>query len=145
MDDEGAGCGGGTEKRARSWGSVSRIRDVISGVERRAFVNIFGGGNLGGVRRGIWGEREIGLTGEWQLIRRRGQSARDVVLRETFWPVYRWGRLSHSICLCPDVGSGLGVVGNTRCRHTDRDVLPESTAWCVPENTGPNIPARTPL
>ena len=34
--------GGGTEKRARSCGSVSRIKDVMSGVERRALVKIFG-------------------------------------------------------------------------------------------------------
>lgn len=42
---EGGG-GGGTEKRARSWGSVSRMRDVMSWFERRALVKIFGGGNL---------------------------------------------------------------------------------------------------
>lgn len=42
---EGGG-GGGTEKRARSCGSVSRIRDVMSWFERRALVKIFGGGNL---------------------------------------------------------------------------------------------------
>lgn len=39
---------GGTEKRARSWGSVSRISDVMSGVERSALVKILGGGKLGG-------------------------------------------------------------------------------------------------
>lgn len=38
--------GGGTEKRARSWDSVSRIRAVISWLDRSAFVKIFGGGNL---------------------------------------------------------------------------------------------------
>ena len=38
--------GGGTEKRARSWGSVSRIRVVMSRVERRALVKILGGGKL---------------------------------------------------------------------------------------------------
>lgn len=42
------GGGGGTEKRARSWGSVSRIREVMSEAERRALVKILGGGNLGG-------------------------------------------------------------------------------------------------
>lgn len=31
-------------KRRRSWGSVSRIREVMSGVWRRAFVKILGGG-----------------------------------------------------------------------------------------------------
>jgi hypothetical protein len=39
--------GGGTEKRARSCSSVSRIREVMSGVERRALVKILGGGKLG--------------------------------------------------------------------------------------------------
>ena len=43
---EGGG-GGGTEKRARSCASVSRIREVISGLERRALVKILGGGKLG--------------------------------------------------------------------------------------------------
>jgi len=61
-DCEGAGCGveavgtgwgGGTEKRARSWGSVSRIREVISAVERRALVKILGGGKLCSVSCGI--------------------------------------------------------------------------------------------
>lgn len=42
---EGGG-GGGTEKSARSWGSVSRRREVISWFERRAFVKILGGGKL---------------------------------------------------------------------------------------------------
>lgn len=42
----GKGAGGGTEKRARSWGSVSRIREVMSGVESMAFVKILGGGKL---------------------------------------------------------------------------------------------------
>lgn len=53
MVSEGSGCGwadggggGGTEKRARSWVSVSRIREVISWLERRALVNILGGGKL---------------------------------------------------------------------------------------------------
>src|SRR5690348_11233217 len=40
------GGGGGTEKRARSWASVSRISKVISWLERSAFVKILGGGNL---------------------------------------------------------------------------------------------------
>lgn len=52
VEDEAGGGGGGTEKRARSCGSVSRIREVISGVERSAFVNILGGGKLGGVVSG---------------------------------------------------------------------------------------------
>lgn len=45
----GAGAGGGgagTEKSARSWASVSRIREVMSGLERRALVKILGGGKL---------------------------------------------------------------------------------------------------
>lgn len=42
----GAGGGGGTENKARSCASVSRINDVISWLERRAFVKIFGLGNL---------------------------------------------------------------------------------------------------
>lgn len=46
MEDVVVGGGGGTEKRARSWVSVSRIREVMSGVERRALVKIFGGGKL---------------------------------------------------------------------------------------------------
>ena len=40
------GGGGGTEKRARSWASVSRMRDVMSWLDKRAFVKILGGGNL---------------------------------------------------------------------------------------------------
>lgn len=40
------GGGGGTEKRARSCASVSRMSDVMSWLERRALVNILGGGNL---------------------------------------------------------------------------------------------------
>lgn len=42
----GGGGGGGTENRARSWASVSRIREVMSWLARRALVKIFGGGNL---------------------------------------------------------------------------------------------------
>lgn len=40
------GGGGGTENSARSWASVSRIREVMSWFARRAFVKIFGGGKL---------------------------------------------------------------------------------------------------
>lgn len=40
------GGGGGTEKRARSWASVSRIKEVMSWLERRALVKILGGGKL---------------------------------------------------------------------------------------------------
>ena len=40
------GGGGGTENRARSCASVSRIRDVMSWLERSALVKILGGGNL---------------------------------------------------------------------------------------------------
>jgi hypothetical protein len=40
------GGGGGTEKRARSWASVSRISEVMSGLERSALVKILGGGKL---------------------------------------------------------------------------------------------------
>jgi hypothetical protein len=46
---EGRGWGGGTEKRARSCGSVSRIRSVMSEVLRSALVKTFGGGKLRGV------------------------------------------------------------------------------------------------
>lgn len=42
----GGGAGAGTEKRARSWDSVSRIKAVMSWFERRAFVKILGGGKL---------------------------------------------------------------------------------------------------
>lgn len=42
----GGGGGGGTEKSARSWDSVSRMREVMSWLERRALVKIFGGGKL---------------------------------------------------------------------------------------------------
>lgn len=49
---EAAGLGGGgTEKRARSCDSVSRIRVVISCWWSRAFVNILGGGKLRGLRQ----------------------------------------------------------------------------------------------
>lgn len=40
------GGGGGTENRARSCASVSLIKEVMSGVESKAFVKIFGGGKL---------------------------------------------------------------------------------------------------
>jgi hypothetical protein len=43
--EDGVG-GAGTEKRARSWASVSRIREVMSWLERRAVVKILGGGKL---------------------------------------------------------------------------------------------------
>lgn len=46
----GAAGGGGTEKRARSCSSVSRIRLVISWFCSNALVNIFGGANLGQVQ-----------------------------------------------------------------------------------------------
>lgn len=42
----GGGGGGGTEKRARSWASVSRMREVMSWLERSALVKILGGGKL---------------------------------------------------------------------------------------------------
>lgn len=42
----GGGGGAGTEKSARSWASVSRMREVMSGLERSALVNILGGGKL---------------------------------------------------------------------------------------------------
>lgn len=45
--EESRGGGGGTEKRARSCGSVSRIKAVMSWDARRALVKILGGGNLG--------------------------------------------------------------------------------------------------
>lgn len=45
MADTGGG-GGGTENRARSWGSVSRMSEVMSGVESKALVKILGGGKL---------------------------------------------------------------------------------------------------
>lgn len=70
MEVVGSG-GGGTEKRARSWGSVSRIRVVMSGVERRALVKILGGGKLGGVSW-FWGGVEgEGRTGALKLHRMR--------------------------------------------------------------------------
>ena len=40
------GGGGGTEKSARSWTSVSRIRLVMSGLASSAFENMRGGGKL---------------------------------------------------------------------------------------------------
>lgn len=48
--DVAGGGGGGTENRARSCVSVSRIRDVMSWLEMRAFVKIFGDGKLLEVR-----------------------------------------------------------------------------------------------
>lgn len=45
-EEEGGGGGAGTEKRARSWDSVSRMSDVMSWFDNRAFVKIFGGGKL---------------------------------------------------------------------------------------------------
>lgn len=46
----GAAGGGGTEKRARSCASVSRIRLVMSWVCSSAFVNILGGAKLDAVQ-----------------------------------------------------------------------------------------------
>ena len=84
MLDVCEGGGGGTENRARSCGSVSRIRDVISGVESSAFVKILGGGKLGGVSEGSLSEGEwIRRTGELLLILKRGRFARDGVRGET--------------------------------------------------------------
>lgn len=40
------GGGGGTEKSARSWDSVSRMREVMSWLLSRALVKILGGGKL---------------------------------------------------------------------------------------------------
>jgi hypothetical protein len=45
---EAVGGGGGTENRARSWDSVSRMREVMSSPPRRAFVKILEGGKLCG-------------------------------------------------------------------------------------------------
>lgn len=61
------GGGGGTENRARSWDSVSRMRDVISWLERRALVNILGGGNLAGLalRQSVPKGVRLGLKGKW--------------------------------------------------------------------------------
>lgn len=53
---------GSTENRARSCGSVSRIKVVISRVRNIAFVNIFGGGKLSS---GLaWLEFLLGATHE---------------------------------------------------------------------------------
>ena len=49
----GGGGGGGTENRARSWVSVSRMREVMSWLARRAVVKILGGGKLGSWRSRI--------------------------------------------------------------------------------------------
>lgn len=47
----GAAGGGGTEKRARSWASVSRIRVVMSWFCSSALVKILGGAKLEAVQR----------------------------------------------------------------------------------------------
>lgn len=60
---EAEAWGGGTEKRARSCGSVSLIKRVMSVVLRRALVKIFGGGKLRGVRWDCGRVGEIGLYG----------------------------------------------------------------------------------
>lgn len=69
MEAEGAACGGGTEKRARSCGSVSRIREVMSGVERRALVKILGGG-----------KGRVPMDSEEREICSRCRESRDMVL-----------------------------------------------------------------
>lgn len=58
------GGGGGTENRARSWVSVSRINEVMSWLESRALVNIFGGGNL---YSGCVSDRLVHCPGAWNL------------------------------------------------------------------------------
>jgi hypothetical protein len=62
VDEEEASLrAGGTEKRARSWASVSRMSVVMSWGWRRALVKILGPGKLGGVllelgaSEGCWG------------------------------------------------------------------------------------------
>jgi hypothetical protein len=64
---------------------VSRIREVMSGVERRALVKILGGGKL------WWGEKVVsnsvwgsGRTEGSRLIRRKGISVRDAATGETW-------------------------------------------------------------
>lgn len=59
-----AAGGGGTEKRARSCSSVSRIRLVISWFCSNALVKIFGGANLGRVQSGgvVKGRRTYGSS-----------------------------------------------------------------------------------
>jgi hypothetical protein len=72
----GAAGGGGTENRARSCSSVSRIRLVISWFWSNAFVKIFGGANLGRVQSYTWrksGER----TATLQLTPRKARFALD--------------------------------------------------------------------
>jgi hypothetical protein len=51
----GAAGGGGTEKRARSCASVSRIRLVMSWFCSSALVNILGGAKLDGAQNGAVG------------------------------------------------------------------------------------------
>lgn len=78
----GSGClvvdgggGGGTEKRARSWVSVSRMREVMSWLERRALVKILGGGKLQCRLASLVGEgreRDAARTGGCLCLGRTG-------------------------------------------------------------------------
>lgn len=72
----GAAGGGGTEKRARSWASVSRIRLVMSWFCSSALVNILGGAKLDAVQKGMHGGS--GTVGILQLGNGRG-AERDLL------------------------------------------------------------------
>jgi hypothetical protein len=71
---------------------VSRIRDVISDVERRALVKILGGGKLvGGVSEGemiVVGWLVV-LTGERLSTPKIRISVQDDAPRETLWRIRR--------------------------------------------------------
>lgn len=65
----GGGGGGGTEKSARSCDSVSRIREVMSWLDRSALVKILGAGKLGGHRQSwVLAGR---VDGDASLLRKR--------------------------------------------------------------------------
>lgn len=86
--EEGEGrAGGGTEKRARSWVSVSRMREVMSWFERRALVKILGGGKLGFVNFLIGSTIRMGRarTVDCQFLDRRWRFAPDALRGASWW------------------------------------------------------------
>lgn len=73
------GGGGGTENRARSWVSVSRISEVMSWLDSRALVKILGGGNL---YSGCVSDRLVHYPGVWNLRKAIDALARHGYLLE---------------------------------------------------------------
>src|SRR5271163_3265062 len=75
-DNEPLTAFGSTEKSARSCGSVSRIRFVISWFPSRALVKIFGGGKLSHIS-GHHDQNSERHTADLQWLSQKDQSVQD--------------------------------------------------------------------